>query len=256
MIDSHCHLDLDVFDEDREAVIAECEQLGIDRLLLPGLTLKQFAKLRSLKHQNAHLDIALGLHPHFLTVLEQNPLDKLLCEFSDLARQYQDTIVAIGECGLDAKINTPMPYQEVILTEHIKLATKLKLPLIIHHRQTHHLLIRLLKQQRFLNGGIIHAFSGSQEIAHTYIDLGFCLGVGGIITYPRANKTRNTLKHTSLNDLVLETDAPDMPIMGYQGKRNSPSRLPLIAQALAELKGISVTEVIQQTDNNYYRLFS
>jgi TatD DNase family protein len=108
---------------------------------------------------------------------------------------------------------------------------------------------------RFSHGGLIHAFSGSAEVAKTYLDLGFLLGVGGTITYPRAKKTRATIKNIPLEYLMLETDSPDMPLNHFQGQRNTPSQLPLVAEALGELKDVSVDTVKEQTTLNYRHLF-
>jgi TatD DNase family protein len=149
-----------------------------------------------------------------------------------------------------------MEYQEKVLREQIRIAKVIKKPLILHHRQSHNELIRILKQEKFDVGGVVHAFSGSYQTAQTYIALGLALGVGGTITYERAVKTRRTIKAVDMAHIVLETDAPDMPVYGFQGEPNTPERLPLIAQALAKLKGISVNEVVQQSTANYHRIFT
>jgi TatD DNase family protein len=174
---------------------------------------------------------------------------------NDMCQQHSSIITAIGECGLDATIAIPMDYQEQILRAHIRLAIACNKPLILHHRQSHNSLIRILKQEKFRGQGVVHAFSGSYQIAQTYIDLGFALGVGGTITYSRAKKTRNTIAAINIQHLLLETDAPDMPIEGFQGMPNTPERLLLIAQALAQLKQIPVDEIVAQTTINYQRIF-
>ena len=138
----------------------------------------------------------------------------------------------------------------------IELAIKYHKPLILHHRQSHNELIRLLKQNEFPHGGIIHAFSGSEQIANTYIEMGFMLGVGGTITYPRAKKTRGSIKTIPLEFIVLETDSPDMPLNGFQGEINTPLQLPLVVKELAILKQISEHEVIEQTTRNYNKVLS
>lgn len=255
MIDSHCHLDLPAFDGDRSEVIANCKALGIDRLLVPGLSLSQFNTLLAMKSQYDDVDIALGCHPYFLEELSLAALSSQMSELALAAKQNSKNIVAIGECGLDGSLSLSMAYQEKVLQCQIQIAKDIGKPLILHHRQSHNQLIRLLKIEKFTLGGVIHAFSGSEQIAKTYIDLGFLLGVGGTITYQRAVKTRATIANIDLKHLLLETDAPDMPVFAHQGKRSSPERLPLIAQALAELHCCTVSEVITLTTNNYHRLF-
>jgi TatD DNase family protein len=255
VIDSHCHFDLPDFDGDRSQVIANCKALGVDRLLVPGLSLSQFKTLLAMKSQYNVVDIALGWHPYYLEELKLAELSQHMSELALAAKQNSKNIVAIGECGLDGSLPLSMTYQERVLHYQIQIAKDIGKPLILHHRQSHNQLIRLLKIEKFDLGGVIHAFSGSEQIAKTYIDLGFVLGVGGTITYQRAVKTRATIANIELKHLLLETDAPDMPVFAHQGKRNSPEKLPLIAQALAELHGCNVSDVDTQTTNNYHRVF-
>lgn len=255
MIDSHCHIDLPAFDADRAQVIQTCSDLQIERLLVPGLSLEQAESLLDLKQQFPIIDIAFGLHPYFLKSLNAQQRQSLQDKFTDYTLQHQRSIVAIGECGLDASLPLPMDYQQEMLSFQIALAAQLNKPLVLHHRQSHNELIRMLKQQRFSNGGVIHAFSGSKQIAHSYIDMGFYLGVGGTITYPRAKKTRETIQNVALEHLLLETDSPDMPLHGHQGKRNSPTQLPLVVAALSALKQIDERMISEQTTANYMKLF-
>src|SRR5690606_37745894 len=137
--------------------------------------------------------------------------------------------------------------QQQILALHLELAQELKKPLIVHCHKAHNELIAQLKHYQLSAGGVIHAFSGSLEMAQIYRDMGFLLGIGGTITYERAKKTRNAVKHIGLDALVLESDAPDMPLHGRQGQRNSPALIPLIAQALAELQEVPVDEIARAT---------
>jgi TatD DNase family protein len=270
LVDSHCHFDLPEFDGEHQHILSKCWEVGIERLLIPGLSIEQFTRLLLLqetlspkqtsnqlsKQNSPAIDICLGCHPFFLPQLndaEQKGHNKQLFA---LGEKYAQNVVAIGECGLDGSLALPMDYQETILRQQISLAKHLDKPLILHHRQSHNALIRCLKQEAFINGGIIHAFSGSQQIADTYIEMGFLLGVGGTITYDRAVKTRRTIANIDLVHLVLETDAPDMPISGYQGQANSPVRLPLVAKCLAELRNADYAIIARQTSDNYKRMFS
>lgn len=271
MIDSHCHFDLSAFNNKREQTLIDCAQAGLTRLLVPGLSIEQFPKLIELSEklqkigfstQDSHtqialpnIDIALGLHPYFMGELSDNELRVQHSQLLQLGDEYKDKIVAIGECGLDANLAISMRYQQKVFVQQIELAQSLNKPLVIHHRKSHNELIRLIKDTGFDQGGVIHAFSGSEHIANTYIDLGFKLGVGGTITYERAVKTRHTISQIPLEHLLLETDAPDMPIQGYQGQMNTPARLPLIASALASLSGCDVSELIAQTTINYTNTF-
>ncbi len=253
MIDSHCHLDLPAFATDWEAVIAECQARGIHRILVPGTTPSGWQRQRQMASQYACLDIAFGLHPYFFPAHPETALVKL----ADLlaATDRDNGLVALGEIGIDASIDSPVSRQQALFEEQLKLAAQYTLPVILHHRRSHHLLIESIKRCQFSGGGVVHAFSGSEQVANSYIDLGFKLGVGGTITYARAIKTRQTLANTDLRYLLLETDAPDMPLAGRQGSRNSPVHLKEVATTLAELHNLNLSEVSAQTDNNYQSVF-
>ncbi len=265
-IDCHCHIDSPAFDVDRAQVLKKAKALGVEQMMIPGLHLSQFSELLSLKNDYSgtaypRLDIAFGLHPYFLS--ENNiagNIEHLLSKFCEYCTQYESSIVAIGEAGLDAKTPIDMQDQIAILVAQIDVAKVLGKPIVLHHRQSHNDLIRVLKQKKFTGGGLIHAFSGSFEIAKTYVDMGFVLGIGGTITYDRSQKTRKTLRrvYEELGDehLVLETDSPDMPLFGFQGQRNSPERIPLVAKALSRVLAVDIEHIALSTSKNYSRVFS
>ncbi|UAA40077.1 TatD family hydrolase [Paraneptunicella aestuarii] len=264
MIDSHCHLDFDCFDSDREPLLKRCKEQDVERIFIPGTQVAHFYKLLEIQQQYSNqsiypqIDIALGLHPYFLSEHYEHDLKVL----EKTIVMHRDKLVAVGEIGLDFSLRGSLSekvskdIQERVFQAQLNIAKRFQLPVILHHRKSHNELIRILKQSGFDLGGIIHAFSGSLQIAEQYIELGFKLGVGGTITYPRARKTRETIKHISLEYLVLETDAPDMPIYGRQGERNSPEYLPEIVMSLAELKGESAETVIASCSNSYREAMS
>jgi TatD DNase family protein len=254
--DSHCHIDLPDFDADRDKVLEAALALSVNKILVPGLSLSRMDKLLSLKRRYEMLDICAGFHPYFLHEIKPSVWPQYLDKMTAFIAQHRQHISAIGECGLDGSIDIPMAFQIEVLHAQFELARRFLLPIVLHHRQSHNELIRVIKQAKHQHRGIIHAFSGSQQIAQTYIDLGFYLGIGGTITYPRGKKTRDAIVDIDLKHLLLETDAPDMPLCGFQGQRNSPTQLPKVASALAELKGISCDEVGQVTSNNYKSLLS
>ena len=192
------------------------------------------------------LRFALGLHPYFLKSFESLHF----VELSQLLNQFQDKVLAVGEIGLDTHIDVDWKLQLQVFEQQLLIAEERMLPVILHHRNSHNELIRTLKAKKFTQGGIVHAFSGSVEVAKTYIDLGFKIGVGGGITYSRASKTRNTLAQLPINCLVLETDAPDMPLMGKQGQRNSPEYLPEIFESLLSLRTETKQQLLQACYQN------
>ncbi|WP_334031499.1 TatD family hydrolase [Alteromonas sp. P256] len=165
---------------------------------------------------------------------------------------------AIGETGLDGHIPVDMNVQKQVLHAHLNIADSFGLPVILHHRKSHHLLLEALKASSFKGRGVVHAFSGSIDVAKRYIDRGFCLGIGGTITYERAKKTRDTVTYLLRHHpehILLETDAPDMPMSGRQGQPNMPHYLTDVVAALSGLSGIEPDEIKTITSANYARLF-
>ena len=246
LIDSHCHLDFSCFDNDRTEVLEGCKKLAVDIIVIPGTQASQWQKQIDLCHLYPQLRFALGLHPYFLKSFESLHL----VELSQLLNKYQDKVLAVGEIGLDTHIDVDWNLQLQVFEQQLLIAEERMLPVILHHRNSHNELIRTLKAKKFTQGGIVHAFSGSVEVAKTYIDLGFKIGVGGGITYSRASKTRNTLAQLPINCLVLETDAPDMPLMGKQGQRNSPEYLPEIFESLLSLRTETKQQLLQACYQN------
>jgi TatD DNase family protein len=146
------------------------------------------------------------------------------------------------------------PLQEMVFIEHIKLAKQFGKPLIIHARKSTERVIQLLKQYGPATG-VVHSYSGSLEQAQQLIKMGFMLGIGGPITYPRSNRIRALVQEIPLEYLLLETDSPDQPLFGEQGRRNEPMHLPKIAQAIADIKNSSIEIVAEITTENAMRLF-
>jgi len=251
MIDSHCHLDLPEFEPDWQDVLSSAVKNGVERILIPGTTVSGWQRQQHMAADNAQLDVAFGLHPYFFP---ENPENALAALREQLQRATTKP-VAIGEIGIDAAIDTPIKAQQTLLEAQLEVASEQSLPVILHHRRSHHLLLESIKRSHFTQGGVIHAFSGSEQVAGQYIDAGFKLGIGGTITYPRAQKTRQTVANIPLQHLLLETDAPDMPISGRQGARNEPQFIGEVVAALADLHGKAPEVVTKQTTANYFALF-
>ncbi len=252
MIDSHCHLDLPEFKSDLDDVIMQSTKAGVERFLIPGTTPLGWQRQIAIREAYPQCDLAFGLHPYFLDDIADNAVERLH-QFVD---QHRKRCIAIGEIGLDATRTTSMEKQQQIFHAQLELAQQFRLPVILHHRKTHHLLIEALKTTNFAHGGVIHAFSGSEQVAKQYIEMGFLLGIGGTITYSRANKTRQTVSAISLEHMLLETDSPDMPMQGRQGERNIPAYVTAVIEVLADLKKTTKEKIATQTTKNYLRLFS
>lgn len=255
MIDSHCHLDLEIFAKDLPDVIASAQNAGVTKFMIPGIDPEHWHKQIHIRSANACVDIAFGYHPFFLPKdIDASSIPHMLDKLTQMVETHAPQ--AIGEIGIDRSLETDLVLQEMVFTQQLELAQDMQLPIIVHHRKSHDRLIGLLKQSRFSQGGIIHAFSGNASIAKEYVDLGFKLGVGGTITYPRGAKTLSSLLTVGLANLVLETDAPDMPMHGRQGQRNSPEYINDVVSVLAEAFDDSKENIIEQTTDNYNALFA
>ena len=248
LVDSHCHLDFEQFDEDREAILSHCKQLGIRQIIVPGVTACSWSNLISICQTSDMLYPALGLHPLFMDKHQPEHIVQL-------KKLAKDHAVAIGEIGLDFYIKDHDKTAQIhLLCEQLHTAITIDLPVILHVRKAHDQVIDLLKQFP-VKGGIVHAFSGSLQQAQYYIKAGFFLGVGGAITHIRASRLRQLFSELPLSSLVLETDAPDMPLAGMKAQRNTPENILAILTSLAEIRTESKQEIATATTNNCRRLF-
>lgn len=252
-IDTHCHFDADSFAPHRAELWRDCLSSGVTTLVIPGVEPRQWLQARALSQCYAGVYYAQGIHPWWIEKLAVEDKETWLQKLSQSLDEKK--CIAIGECGLDATLKTALENQKSIFELHLQLAQDLNKPVIIHSLKTHAEVLALLKKYRLPAGGVIHAFSGSLEQAQAYWQLGFYLGIGGTITYPRAAKTRRTITAMPLESLVLETDAPYMPLSGHQGQPNRPDLLPIIAQALADLRAQPLQKIAQQTRYNAQHLF-
>ncbi|WP_116475572.1 TatD family hydrolase [Zobellella maritima] len=251
LTDSHCHLDFDRFDPDRDRVIRNAAAKGVQRIVIPGTESHRWPKLHALASLYPGIFYAVGVHPWFL---HDEPADWRQ-QLAERLEQRPAKLVAVGEIGLDAAVDLPMTQQQDFFQDQLRLAADHGLPVILHARQTHEPILKQLRRFR-PPGGVIHSFSGSLQQAEAYIALGFKLGVSGVITYERAAKTRQVMARVPLDALVLETDAPDMPLYGFQGQRNEPERVTNILATLAILRGECEDSIGAATEENVSRLFA
>ena len=249
MIDTHCHLDFEVFKDDRELVLRESRTAGLVGIVVPATHQQGWQNLLSVCAAHEELHSALGLHPMF--VEQHNGSDITLLE--QLIDQSKP--VAIGEIGLDyRKAELDIHKQLFYFEQQLLLAKKKELPVILHVLKAHDQVLSLLKKYP-VAGGSVHAFNGSLQQAKQYIELGFKLGFGGMLTYERSTKLRKLVADLPLESIVLETDAPDMTVSQHQYQRNSPAYLPYCLDALAQARD-EVPEVIAaQTTENALTVF-
>lgn len=252
LFDTHCHLDFDVFNSDLDTVISRAQSQGVDLFLIPGCGKSNWQKVMTISERYDDIYYALGLHPYYTDAHQEN--DILLLD--ELLAKQNEKCVAIGECGLDFVHNSEQERQMFFFEAQLVLANKYNLPVILHNRKAHQTMIKMLKRKKVLKGGVIHAFSGSYEQAMDFIKLGYYIGVGSSITYLRAKKTRKTISELPLDRLVLETDAPDMPLSGFQGQKNLPERVIKVLNELNVLRSESEQTVADQVLKNSKALFT
>ena len=256
--DTHCHLDAPEFDADRAAVVSRARAAGVSQIVLPAVAAAHFDTVRELAHTHG-LSYALGLHPLWLGEASEEDLDQLQ---QALQRHRDDPrLVAVGEIGLDHFVpGLDLARQERFYRAQLKLARDAGLPVILHVRRSADALLKGLREIG-VAGVIAHAFNGSRQQADQFLELGFCLGFGGTLTFDRALQIRRLAADLPDTALVLETDAPDIPprwlyrtaaerdARAGQG-RNEPAELPAIAAVLAGLRGVSIETLAHQTHRN------
>ena len=257
-IDSHCHLDAQEFDADRDTVRQRARQAGVATCVIPAVEASNFDTVRLLAHQ--HGDVyALGIHPMYTP--QATETDLLVLDEQLTLHRSDPRLVAVGEIGLDGFVpGLDMARQQWFYKAQLALAKKHDLPVILHVRRSADLLLKGLRQTS-VKGGIAHAFNGSLQQAQMFVALGFKLGFGGALTYERALQLRRLATALPLDALVLETDSPDIPphwmyvnaeqrATGVAQGRNTPDQVPCIAQVLADLRGVTLAQVQQATTRN------
>ncbi|KAA2284449.1 TatD family hydrolase [Arenimonas fontis] len=249
LYDSHCHLDAPEFDADREAVLTRARAAGVARQLVPAVARPGWPKLKALCAAEPGLRPAYGLHP--MNLGEHRP------EYlQDLAAWLAaERPAAVGECGLDFFVEGLDPRaQREYFRRQLELAREFDLPVVLHARRAVDEVIAGLRRVGGLRG-VVHSWSGSEEQARQLFGLGFCLGIGGPVTFERAQRLRRTVARMPLEHLLLETDAPDQPGATHRGRRNEPGFLPEVLRVVAQLRGVSEEAVAEATWANAERLF-
>lgn len=244
LIDTHCHLDAAEFAADRGQVAARARVVGVGSIVVPAVERASFSAVLDCCVRYPGCFCALGIHPMYVESAQTGDLAALRFAIE----QHRPT--AVGEIGLDFFVpDFDAAGQGFYFSEQLKIAREFDLPVLLHIRRAQDHVLKQLRRFK-VKGGIAHAFNGSRQQADEFIKLGFKLGFGGAMTYPRATHLRELAATLPLETIVLETDAPDMPPVFVAGKRNSPEYLPRIAQILAELRGISFESVASATSSN------
>lgn len=253
LVDSHCHLDAEEFDGDRGAVISRAQAAGVTRQIVPAVAAAGWPKLRALCATTPGLFPAYGLHPMFLAQHRPEHLTALR-EWIERERPC-----ALGECGLDHYVDgLDTDAQLAYFEGQLHLARSFDLPLIVHARRAVEAAIAAIRRVGGSGGGlrgVVHSYAGSPEQAAQLWKLGFLVGLGGPVTYARARRLQRLVAALPIEQVLLETDAPDQPDAGIRGQRNEPARLPQVLQAIARLRGEAPEAIAQATTANAERLF-
>ena len=250
LVDSHCHLDADAFDTDREAVVARAQAAGVRAQVVPATHADAWPKLREVCASARGLYPAYGLHPTFLRHHRPEHLRELAGWIE------RERPVAVGECGLDYYIEgLDHEAQQAYFDGQLELAREHGLPLIVHARRAVEAVIMSIRRVGGLRG-VVHSFAGSPEQARQLWDLGFLVGLGGPVTYERARRLRRLAADMPLEHLLLETDAPDQPDSDNRGGRNEPALLVRVLDTIADLRGQDRGEIAAATSANARRLFN
>ena len=250
LADTHCHLDFDRFKLGREVLVQRCRENAIKLLVVPSVAKRAWRDVLSLSESFDIVRPAFGLHPYFVAEHEASHLNEL----SQFVMANRAKVCAIGEIGLDKTV-PEYERQLYFFREQLRIAVSNRLPVIIHSRKSHGEVCRELKRSA-VGRGVVHAYSGSQQDAEKFIALGMKIGVGGVITWPRARKTRATMAALPLNALVLETDAPDMPVVGSAKGGGSPLDVMMVFDVLCQLRGESPEEIATALWRNSVELFA
>jgi len=251
-IDTHCHFDFPPFTGNEGSALALAAQAGVEKIIVPAVDETRFGIVLDLAARYPALYAALGMHP----IVIENHTEAALAELERRLAQRPEKLVAIGEIGLDLYREDPQfDRQEWFLDRQLQLAKRYDLPVILHSRRTHDKLAMHLKRHNLPRTGVVHGFAGSLQQAERFIALGYKIGVGGTITYPRASKTRDVMAKLPLEALLLETDAPDMPLNGWQGQSNRPERIALVFDTLCELRREAPGDIAAAIRENTLQVF-
>ncbi|GKW47710.1 TatD family hydrolase [Planococcus sp. NCCP-2050] len=250
-IDTHVHLNADQYDEDLQEVIDRALENNVTKMIVIGFDRKTIERAMDLTEKYEFIYAVVGWHP--VDAIDCTPEDLQWIE--ELAAHPK--VVGIGETGLDYHWDkSPKEVQQEVFRKQIQLAKKVQLPIIIHNREATEDVLRILKEEKAEEvGGVMHCFSGSVETARESIDMNFMISLGGPVTFKNAKKPKEVAELIPIEHLMIETDAPYLAPHPYRGKRNEPSYVPLVAEEIARLKGLTVEEVGEKTTKNAERFF-
>ena len=249
-IDSHCHVNFPDLASDYPAIAARMAQNNVRMALCVSVNLPDWDPMMAMVEREPTLWASVGVHPDYENEIEPTVDDLVL-------RSTRHKVVAIGETGLDYyRLTGDLEWQRERFRTHIRAAKAAKLPLIIHTRQAREDTIRILREEGADEvGGVMHCFTESWEMAQQSMELGFYVSFSGIVTFKNARDLQETATKMPMDRLLIETDSPYLAPVPHRGKRNDPSLVVHVAEKIAELKGLSVEQVAEQSTENFFSLF-
>lgn len=247
IFDTHAHYDDEAFDADRESLLERLFAQGVSGIVNQGTNTETSKISIALSEKYDKMYAAVGIHPE---CANENSLEEIET-IRSLAENKK--VVAIGEIGLDYYWDIPKELQKAVFEKQLKLALELDFPVNIHDREAHGDTLEYLKKYRVR--GILHCFSGSAEMAGEIVKLGMYIGMGGVVTFKNSRKAVEVVKNTPLERIVLETDCPYLSPVPFRGKRNDSSMIQYTASKIAEIKGITVEEVLITTEHNAKKVY-
>ena len=251
LVDSHCHLDDELFAQDRDAAIERARAAGIERMMAIGTgggpaDLEVAIRVAA---QYPFIYATVGVHPH--DAAKATP--ETFARMADLARQPK--VLAIGEIGLDYHYDfSPRDVQRSVFVAQLGLAARAGKPIVIHTREAWDDTLAIIRESGLPNGGIMHCFTGGPKEAEQALELGFHLSFGGILTFPKADNVRQAAALTPADRLLVETDAPYLAPVPHRGKRNEPAFMVETARRLGEVRGVTPDDIASVTTRNFDRL--
>ena len=252
IFDTHAHYDDDAFDEDRDVLLSGMKEAGVEYIVNVGASMASSERSIKLAEKYPFVYAAVGVHPDEVGELDEEKFAKL--------REWttHEKVKAVGEIGLDYYWDKEgHDLQKHWFMRQMELASEVKLPMIVHSREAAKDTLDMVIAAKPLNlSGIIHCYSYSVEIAREYLNMGYYLGIGGVLTFKNAKKLKEVAEYTPLSQIVLETDCPYLAPVPFRAKRNDSSKLSYVVEELAAIKQISVEEVIRITNENGRRLYN
>lgn len=251
IFDTHAHYDDDAFDEDREELLGSMQANGVGKIVNIGASLNSCKQTIELMQKYDFVYGAIGVHPNEVKELSEE-------SFAQLKEWCKsEKCVAVGEIGLDYYYDEPTPeIQKKWFIRQLNLAREISKPVVIHSRDAAKDTIDIMKEQHAEEiGGVVHCFSYTKETAKIMLDMGFYIGIGGVLTFKNGVKLKEAADFIPMDRIVLETDCPYLAPVPFRGKRNSSLYLPYVVSTLAEIKGISEEEVRRITWENAHRMY-